>query len=174
MLFSIICGINAKEIIISSENINNIENVINENSKNEENLVLKFKEKYYDMSELPSDLLIASNVTFSVTFSGYSDGTIFDFKNDFNGIINITYSNNIKSIIKFENIIFENFGQDIEPDDHMFSVNFDTDENYLKFENCTFRDIHYTIFEMKISYNKENNNLLFNPDYYITFDNCNF
>jgi len=171
----ILYEINAKEVIIEieSKNINNFENVINENSENEENLVLKFKEKYYDMSNLPSER-IDIFITLNVTFLGCSDGTIFDFKKNNNGMMNITYSNNNSNIVKFKNIIFKNFGQDINQNDYMFLINSDTDENYLKFENCIFTDIQCNIFEMNFSYLKEYNNISFNSDYFITFVNCDF
>jgi len=90
--------------------------------------------------------------------------------------LNNTYSNNTKNIVKFENIIFNNFGQGINPNDYMFSVNSNTYENYLKFENCIFTDIQYTIFEFEldISHFKEYNNISLNAEYFITFDNWDF
>jgi len=173
ILLSIFCKIYAEEIIFESNNINNFENVINEKSQNEENLILRFKEKYYDMSNLSFErinLLINSNITF---LGGYSDKTVFDFKNSYNGMMNITYSNKTNIIVKFENIIFKNSGQYINQDDFMLSVNFYSDENYLKFENCTFIDNQYTLFKINMIYKNENNNIS-NSDYFITFINSNF
>jgi len=172
ILLSILCKIIAKEVIIENENINDLENVIKDNSQ-EESLILKFKERYYDMSNFPFKkiyFLVNSNVT----FSGYSDGTILDFKNITNGIMDITYSEHKGITLKFENMIFKNFGgQEIKTADYMFEIDFDSDENYLQFENCTFMNIQYTIFyilNLNASYKKYNNN----SDYFITFVNCNF
>jgi len=173
ILLSILCKINAKEVIIESKDINNIENVINIESQKEENLILKFNEKYYDMSNLPSkgiNLFITSNIT----FSGYSEEIIFDFKNENNGIMNITYLENKwnnTNIVKFENIIFKNFGQECKEKKYMFIIDSDTDMNYLKFENCTFIDNKHTLFKLNVS---NYDDTFLNSDYFITFDNCVF
>ncbi len=113
-------------------------------------------------------------ITSNVIFSGCSDGTVFDFKNNNNGLIGIKYSNDTSNTVKFENIIFKNFGENMNRKNYMFSVISYSDKNYLKFENCTFTDIRYIIFDVDISNNKEYNDISYNSDYFITFINCNF
>lgn len=83
--------INADVIIENgNKNLNNFENVINKNRQIEGSLIFKFIEKYYDMSNLPSErinLFINSNVT----FSGCLGGTVFDYKNNNNGIFFVLF-----------------------------------------------------------------------------------
>ncbi|OUM67173.1 hypothetical protein PIROE2DRAFT_5440 [Piromyces sp. E2] len=145
ILLSIICLIHAKETIIEIKDIYNYENVIIENIKSEESLVLKFNEKYYDVSDLPkirSDITVTSNVT----FSGNLDGTVFDFKNKKDKFMVFSFlKNNSGNKVKFENIIFKNFGGDEDDSSNMIYINFESDENYLEFENCTFIDNDLTI-----------------------------
>jgi len=165
----------AKDVIIEikNNNVNTLGKAITENSKFSDSLILKFNDNYYDMSNLPSEK-INIYVTSNITFSGFSNGTYFDFKNDNKGFMKIKYLKDEINTIKFENIIFKNYGKDVDGSNNMISVNFESDKNYLKFENCTFIDNQYIIFDMNVSYNKEDYKMTLNSDYFITFDNCNF
>jgi len=167
--FFLLYEINSKVVEIKSENINNLEDVIIQNSQNDENLVLTFNENYYNMSNFPFEGINIS-ITSNITFSGLTDGTVFDFKNFNNGFMKIMFKRNKGDTIKFENIIFKNFYPDIDiVYAFMFSYNFESDGNYIKYENCVFIDNNYTLFNIKMSYTKT-----INSDYFISFDHCNF
>ncbi|OUM69250.1 hypothetical protein PIROE2DRAFT_2959 [Piromyces sp. E2] len=157
--------INAIEINIKNDNINNLEDIIYHN-QNEDNLILHFNENYYDMSNISFkgfNITVISNIT----FLGYKENIIFDFKNKSNGLINISYSENSGNTVLFENIIFKNY---FDPSTrHMFTINIDSDTNYLKFKNCTFTDNQYFIFGFNV-YSFQPSN----QDYFVSFDECKF
>jgi len=147
--------------------------VIIKNTKNDENIILKFDEKYYDLSKFPYEV-INIPVTSNITFLGRFDGTVFDFKKNDNGMMKFSNLKDNGNIVKFENIIFKNFGQELNSDINIFSFNSDTDRNYLKIKNCTFINNQYTLFDINISYFEEYSNVAFNSEYFIIFDNCDF
>ncbi|OUM60982.1 hypothetical protein PIROE2DRAFT_13143 [Piromyces sp. E2] len=151
--------VNTKKVDINVEDVVNLENIITQ-TETGENIILTFNEKYYDMSNLSSKI-INIYVNSNVTFSGLKDGTVFDFKNKNNGLMNISYLKNKKDILKFENIIFKNCYEDVNiSKGYMFTVNLSTDEVFLMYENCTFIDNRYSLFGLNINFYKP-----LNPDY---------
>ncbi|KAG4086798.1 hypothetical protein H8356DRAFT_1086921 [Neocallimastix lanati (nom. inval.)] len=102
-----ILKVTAKDIYIDNKNYYDLKNIIN---RNQENDVLKifFVDDHYDMTIFPhsTDITITTNVI----MSGKKNGTIFDYKNDGKGRLVFSFTNNNKNpILKFENIIFENY-----------------------------------------------------------------
>ncbi|ORX57107.1 hypothetical protein BCR36DRAFT_395258 [Piromyces finnis] len=147
----------------------NILNILKEN-ENDKELILKFEDYRYDMREL--DFAIEHNVKYSIIFSGNKNGTIFDYGSNIKGKFRFYFVENRKEIIKFENIIFENFNNEGYNANGifmlLFSFKFKNTYNII-FENCTFKNNSQDIINFSFEVLNINDG---KPT--ITFNRCNF
>jgi len=130
--------------------------------------MLKFFDDYYDFSFVNDQ--IKFEVLSNITFIGNKEGTIFDYTyiKNVNIIIQFLISNG--NTVKFENITFQNYHQDVNRIGIMLlTVSSKTDNFLVKFENCNFLNNSYPLMQLDVSYNKETN-----KEAYYVVDNCNF
>lgn len=151
------------------ESLSNLQKII-ETYQHDGDLTLNFEDNYYDMSM--ASYAIEFSVENSITFSGNEYGTIFDYNNDIKGKFYVSLTQNIKTKIKFENIIFENFGKPNEKYYGLFLLAFHLYEHnnsqYI-FENCTFRNNIQELTSF-INYNKP----VSTDEASIIFNGCKF
>jgi len=130
--------------------------------------MLKFFDDYYDFSFVNDQ--VKFEVLSNITFIGNKEGTIFDYTyiKNVNIIIQFLISNG--NTVKFENITFQNYHQDVNRIGIMLlTVSSKTDNFLVKFENCNFLNNSYPLMQLDVSYNKETN-----KEAYYVVDNCNF
>jgi len=163
----------AKEIVIKndSENFYNIRNIFAEN-QNDGQLILNFIDDYYDFSILCHDKSYDINidVASNITFNGNINGTVFDNNKSRNGKIILNFYKNNGNVVKFQNITFQNYYEDINVFGVPMIIVFAKTDNFLvKIENCNFINNFYPLLYLDVSYNIETNK----EPFYIV-DNCNF
>jgi len=145
----------------NDENFKNFKNIINGIQNDKNGLIIKFEDMEYDMTEIGYSIDIMVNN--DITFIGNSKGTIFYYKNKKKGTFNFQISNQ-NSVIKFENIIFDNVGNDIDNISVIY-LYFHSSNNSVILNNCTFKNIYIPTMNIK-SDNTDNSLILFN--------HCNF
>jgi len=165
--------IQSKSVIIKSdENYIYLKDIIknNQNDNNNE-LILEFVDDYYDMLKY-SDFKIFNteiSVQSSIIFKGNSNGTIFDYKNDYFGNIHMSYEEKNKMLVKFENIIFKNYNPSSQYRVGFVNVITHTNDFQLQFINCTFVDVVVNSLVVHLDPGK-----LFQVDPQIVYNNCKF
>jgi len=158
-----------KEIIIKNEDdlFYKFSNIVINYEGNEE-LILKFPDKKYDMLEL--DFSLELPVKTNITFIGTEKTTIFDFGNEIKGSFKIFKSVEKSYFVKFENIIFQNYSKDsYENKVSIFHLESTYNNMFITFNNCTFRNNNYEIITIDVLCSK---NDVFEPN--LIINNCQF
>jgi len=158
-------NVKAKEITIKNdENFHNLNNILRENINEDDHLILNFVDSYYNM-ELLNDYGIDITVLSNISFIGNKNGTIFDYRNNYKGAFKIIL--NKESIIKVENIIFENFNT--QGFVHAMKLDIFFPNFKIIISQCTFRYNHHAFFAINFEYPQ-----LFHSENNINFNDCNF
>ncbi|OUM63856.1 hypothetical protein PIROE2DRAFT_9525 [Piromyces sp. E2] len=112
--------------------------------KNNQNdkLILDFVDDYYDMFRFKEHNIYNTEITIqsSIIFKGNSNGTIFDYKNNYYGNIHMSCEKK-ELLVKFENIIFKNFDPSSQHRVGIVTFMSAIDDFQLQFYNCTFINI---------------------------------
>ncbi|OUM62832.1 hypothetical protein PIROE2DRAFT_10749 [Piromyces sp. E2] len=159
----------AKEFIIRNNEddfdvIKNINDVVN----NE--IVFNFVDEYYNITY--SDSRYEITVNSNITFKGNKNGSIFDYLYENNRALFflVDNANSKKYTIKFENIIFRNYNEDLNLSGmQLIRVKSISDNFYLHFDNCTFQNNYYSVVRVDLTCLKPSH-----TDPSIVFDNCSF
>jgi len=163
--------IKAKEIIIHNEDENffNLINVINNNQNDNNELVIRLVDDYYNMTEqvYNIELSLMSNVS----IVGNENGTVIDYNKERRGGFLIAYSRNKWDKFTFKNLIFENYstnGADLQGI-QIISVFSKVSNIQVSLENCVFRNNDYRLFHALVT-----NNKIMNDKPQVIFKNCVF
>jgi len=147
-------GTNGEEYKIKNDKSSyNLLKIINSNDSLEP-LLLKFEDSVYEIEKFDSSTELLINVRRNITFTGTENGTIFRIKEEKKTYFHLqkSTSNEKYSFIKFENIIFENYGKS-EFYNLLYSEIQKENQYQLIVDNCSFKNLNNVIF---ISYDFEN------------------
>ena len=157
----------AKEITFRNDsNFSMLQQIIN-NSMDEDDLIVRFEDDYYDMTELPFSIGIP--VLSNISFIGNKNGTIFDYKNQKKGVINYSFNRN-NLTLKIKNIIFENYNSEyFKNKENVLSIRSYIEDFHIVIENCTFRNNYSRLLYVSYSTTK-----LIELESQILLNKCNF
>ncbi|OUM62489.1 hypothetical protein PIROE2DRAFT_11179 [Piromyces sp. E2] len=144
---------------------NDFNNFIKDN-QNYDEIILYFIDDYYDMSKLPHyiDVTVSTNIF----IIGNENGTVFDYKGNYQGRVIFNFSSNKEYKIIYENIIIENYFADKKG---LNIINMDSNFNKFYFEvnNCTFHNNMSSIFRFGLNTSPQEN-----PNIKILINNSRF
>jgi len=159
-----------KEIIIHHDNFDNIKNIIKDNQDDDE-LIIKFIENYYNMTYLDYDTDIT--VLSKITIIGNENGTIFDYDNKRKGVLNVIFTDagEKNKYLNIYNIIFKNF---MDKKIVYYGINImklitHSDRFFFTLSNCKFQNNYGNIFYLISQCSKSTHE---EPS--IVFNNCSF
>jgi len=163
-----------KEFIIKNDtNLDKLQTIVNDNQSNDDELVLRFVDPFYNMRSL--EYSIEFTVLSNITFIGNPNGTIFNYNNYNRGTFKFTFSQkNYDKTLKMENIIFEEFAHKnnnnmYNKDYHIINVVSHFFEFRFIIQNCTFRNNKLNILSVSVA----KNNSYYN-DTSVYINQCNF
>ncbi|ORY85198.1 hypothetical protein LY90DRAFT_663470 [Neocallimastix californiae] len=173
ILFLIFIGkVKSLELIIRNNDpiFPNLNEVLDYNQNNNE-LILRFVDDYYDLTKL-LHYSIDVSVTTNITLIGCEKKTIFDYKNNKKGVLLFTLTGFKKDSVRIENIIFENYYTfDVGYNEiNLFYLKAVYNTFYFHIKNCIFRNNIHTIGQIEV----ENHNLKYIKSPQVVIENCEF
>ncbi|ORX63531.1 hypothetical protein BCR32DRAFT_273406 [Anaeromyces robustus] len=153
----------------NTESFSNLQEYINSyiSAGHGEEIIVKFVDSYYQFSKLNTFSVNIFSYNINVTLSGNDEGTtVFDYNNAKTGSINFVL---YKNIVKFENIIFENYHPYDQSKIYVLGSVVEYDDFQLIVNNCTFRNNDYELIQLWSECKEKTQDT---PQY--LFTNCNF